>query len=71
MRRVAAFVLALCAGCASAGGDTLLEDSLWGDVKALFSSDDNSSKRYMPTYTTGYSSSAPNASAVGSAKANP
>jgi hypothetical protein len=57
MRRVAAFLLILCAGCASAGEETLLEDSLWGDVRALFSSHDYSAKPATATYSAQYSTS--------------
>jgi hypothetical protein len=42
MRRIPALALVLCAGCASAGGDSLLEDSLWGDIRSFFSG------RYTP-----------------------
>ncbi len=42
MRRIAAVLLILCAGCASPGGETLLDDSLFGDVRALFGASPNS-----------------------------
>ena len=38
MKRLATIFLILCAGCASPGGDNLLEDSCFGDLRALFSS---------------------------------
>jgi hypothetical protein len=40
MWRMTVFALLLCAGCASPG-DTLLEDGLWGDVRAMFSRGDS------------------------------
>lgn len=40
MRRAAVLLLALCAGCSSSCQDSLLQDSLWGDVRALFGGDD-------------------------------
>jgi hypothetical protein len=42
MKRRWALALLLCTGCASAGGDNLLADSLFGDVASLFSSRDDS-----------------------------
>jgi hypothetical protein len=42
MKRRWSFALLLCTGCASAGGDNLLADSLIGDVASLFSSRDDS-----------------------------
>jgi hypothetical protein len=43
MKKFAAFLLVFCGGCASAGGDSLLEDSLFGDIKSavgeLFTTD--------------------------------
>jgi hypothetical protein len=43
-RRVAAVLFILCAGCASPGNDSLLEDSVFGDIRAMFSP--------SPTYTS-------------------
>jgi hypothetical protein len=48
MRRVAAIVLFLCAGCASPGEQTLLEDSLFGDVRAMFSPGPSSTSSSVP-----------------------
>jgi hypothetical protein len=44
MKRMLVFALLLCSGCASAGGDNLLTDSLFGDVISLFSSHDDSAE---------------------------
>jgi hypothetical protein len=42
MKRLAAFLILLSSGCASAESDLLIEDGLWGDVRSLFSPRDNS-----------------------------
>ena len=47
MRRLAAFVLTLCVGCA--GNESYLtDDGIWGGMAARFSS----APRYAPTSTT-------------------
>ena len=56
MRRIAAVVLILCAGCASPGSDSLIEDSLFGDLRALFSDSDHSPGASVPVYTSPYAS---------------
>jgi hypothetical protein len=52
MWRVAALVLVLCTGCSSVSTDSILYDSLFGDVSSLFSSgggsaSDPGQKTYM------------------------
>ena len=61
MKRVAALLLVLCAGCASPGEETLLEDSVWTDVRTFFTGRDNSAQPSAPTYTSTYAGSSADA----------
>jgi hypothetical protein len=70
VKRVAVFLLALCAGCASTGEPTLLEDSLWGDVRALFSSSDSSTKSTQQGSMIGSYTNSPDASGKPAAAPN-
>ncbi len=54
--RVAALLLVLCAGCASPGNETLLEDGVFGDVRSLCTPSDKDIVRTR-TYPPGYISS--------------
>lgn len=42
MSRLLALALLLCAGCASMGDDSLLQDGLFGDIRSLFSGGESS-----------------------------
>jgi hypothetical protein len=55
MRRILTLTLVLCGGCASAGGDNLLEDSLWGDLRSLFSGRDTPATVSGPGTSPAYS----------------
>ncbi len=57
MKRIALCLLMLCAGCASPGEESLLEDGLWGDVETLFMGKNTSADDAAPAPSSPYNSS--------------
>jgi hypothetical protein len=52
MKRIAALVLVLCAGCASSDSHSLMEDTWFGEFRELFSDDTHPPSLYGPNYYT-------------------
>jgi hypothetical protein len=48
MKRIAVFLLILCAGCAAPATGTLLDDTIWGDVLSYFPASSNPGKPSVP-----------------------